>query len=82
MIAHWLDAYSEDHLLKEVLSSRRETVPKKKRAKKRRAWVRERGKPRQGVRSGNGKREKLKKRGQTIRHKKEKKKNNPFLFIT
>ena len=29
-MAHWLDAYSKDHLLKEVLSSRRETVPKKK----------------------------------------------------
>ena len=29
MIAHWLDAYSEDDLLKEGLSSRRETVSKK-----------------------------------------------------
>ena len=44
----------------------------KKKAKKRRAWVRERRKPRQGVRSGNGKRKKLKKRVKTKRYKKEK----------
>ena len=30
MIAHWLDAYSEDHLLKGGLSSRRETGLKKR----------------------------------------------------
>ena len=46
----------------------------KRRAKKRRAWVRERRKLRQGVRSGNGKCEKLKKRGKTKRHKKKKEK--------
>ena len=36
---------------------------RKKKAKRRRAWVRERRKPIQGVRPGNGKRVKLKKRG-------------------